>query len=266
MHGLSPHDGGNIIDWGRTSDDYAVFRPGYPPCFFERLRALGVGLPGQRLLDVGAGTGVLARVFAKQGCDVTATDISPEQIEACKRLAQEQGVKLEAFVAPAENTGLPDAGFDLITASQSWLYFDRAKMIPEVKRLLKPGGRLMTCHISWLPRLDPIARASEELVLKHNPRWTAADWSGQIPVQPKWSGEDFDVAAMFQYDMPMPFTVETWRGRFRACRGVGAALSPEQVEALESECDELLRRIAGDTFTILHRIDAHLFAPKAASA
>ena len=51
-------DGGRSIDWGRTSRDYARHRPGPPPSYFERLAALGVGRPGQRLLDLATGTGL----------------------------------------------------------------------------------------------------------------------------------------------------------------------------------------------------------------
>ncbi|MEX2216812.1 MAG: methyltransferase domain-containing protein [Phycisphaeraceae bacterium] len=262
MHGLNPHDQGRVLDWGRTSDDYAEYRPGYPDSFFQRLRVLGVGLPGQTILDVGAGTGVLARVFAGQGSEVTATDVSAEQIEACQRLAREQGVSVRAFAAPAERTELPDASFDVITASQAWLYFDCAKMIPQVKRMLKPGGRLMTCHLCWLPRVDAIARATEALVLKHNPAWSAANWSGSIPAQPAWSIQDFTVTAMFYYDVAMPFTIASWLGRIRACRGIGALLSPEQVEAFDRDHAAMLRERAGESFTITHRIDAHLFALK----
>ncbi len=262
MHGIPSIDAGRAIDWGKTSADYATYRGGYPADFYGRLAALGVGLPGQRVLDLGTGTGVLARQFAAQGCAVTAVDVSSEQIEAARSLAAQQGLAVRAFAAPAEETGLPDAAFDIISAAQAWLYFDHARMIPEVKRLLAPGGRLVTCHLCWLPRVDPIARASEELVLRFNPAWSGADYSGDIPPQPPWSKQAFTVAAMFYYDVPVPFTRESWRGRLRACRGIGATLPPEQVEAFDREHDKMLAAITGERFTIVHRIDAHVFAPR----
>jgi hypothetical protein len=78
---------------------------------------------------------------------------------------------------------------------------------------------------------------------------------------PKWGAGHFAVRALFVFDEWIPFTRESWRGRFRACRGVGASLSPEAVEAFDREHATLLEGIAGEEFSILHRIDAHVFTP-----
>ena len=75
------------IDWGKTSADYAKHRPGPPPSFYRRLKALNIGLPGQRVMDLGTGTGVIARHMAKQGCHVMASDISAEQVHMARALA-----------------------------------------------------------------------------------------------------------------------------------------------------------------------------------
>jgi len=208
MHGLPNHDPGRQIDWGKTAADYAAYRPGYPASFFRKLAALDIGLPGQRILDLGTGTGVLARQFAAQGCRVVGADIAGNQLSEARRLAAEQKLAVDFVEAPAEDNGLPGGAFDVITASQSWLYFDKARAIPEVLRLLAPGGCLMTCHFCWLPRVDKIARRTEELVLKFNPQWSAANWGGELPAQPDWSREKFRVRTMFYYDEPIPFTRE----------------------------------------------------------
>jgi hypothetical protein len=128
-----------------------------------------------------------------------------------------------------------------------------------LRRVLKPGGWLVTSHFSWLPRLDEVARQSEALVLEFNPKWSAADWSGRIPPCPEWAEKIFDVRAMFYFDELIPFTHESWRGRIRACRGIGASLSPDEVAAFDAAHAALLAKIAPDPFTVLHRIDAHVF-------
>jgi SAM-dependent methyltransferase len=254
-------DGGRTIDWGHTSHDYSQYRPGPPDSFYEVLRGLGLGLAGQRILDLGTGTGALARRFATQGCRVTGVDISQEQIAAARNLARSSALEIDFRVAPAEQTGLPEAAFDVITACQSWLYFKKPAACIEARRLLAPGGRLLTAHLCWLPRLDPLAQASEELVLRFNPAWTGADFSGDIPTSLPWSKDFFRVSAMFFYDEPIEFTRDQWRGRIRACRGIGASLSKDEVARFDSEHQTLLDRTVPDRFSVLHRIDCHVLSP-----
>jgi SAM-dependent methyltransferase len=260
---LADIDGGRAVDWGKTSGDYARHRPGPPEGFYARLAALGVGLPGQRILDLGTGTGVLARRFAAAGADVAAIDRSPEQVAMCLALAAREGVAIDARVAPAEEPPFAESSFDAITANQCWLYFDAPRAVAAVKRLLRPGGVLSVSQFSWLPRLDAVARASEELVLKHNPAWSSSDWSGAVPPMPPWAAADFDLTGMFVFDEAIPFTVEGWCGRIRACRGIGATLPPAAVARFDAEHAELLTRFAGPSFAVLHRVSAHILAPKA---
>lgn len=261
MHGLCPTDGNRVIDWGRTSQDYATWRPDYPREFYERLESLGVGLPKQRILDLGTGVGFLAPNFARCGAIVTGVDISAEQIETARQVARSNGLTIDLRVCRAEESGLPDASFDVLTASQCWLYFDRARMIPEVRRLLRPGGVLVLSHFCWLPRQDEIARRSEELVRRFNPDWSAADWSGEVPEVPEWAVGEFEKTGGFVFDVSVPFTRESWRGRFRACRGVGASLTSDEVARFDSAHVELLERTVPQEFTVLHRIDCFVLRP-----
>lgn len=262
MHSLNSQDGNRSIDWGKTSTDYLAYRPGPPPSFFSSLAALGVGLEGQQILDLGTGTGVLAIQFARQGASVHGIDISAEQIAMARETARDERLPAEFSVHPAESLPWSEPIFDIVTANQCWLYFDREKAINELRRVLKPGGLLVTSHFCWLPRQDAIARASEQLVLEFNPDWSGADWQGVIPPCPKWAAPLFDVRAMFYYDEPIPFTRETWRGRIRACRGIGATLAADEVEAFDAAHKSLLAEIAPESFTVLHRLDAHVFSFK----
>ena len=80
-------DNAREFDWGRTSRDYSKYRPGYPESFYDTLHALGIGCQGQTVLDLGTGTGVLARAFARRGAAVTGIDISDSQIQEARAIA-----------------------------------------------------------------------------------------------------------------------------------------------------------------------------------
>jgi ubiquinone/menaquinone biosynthesis C-methylase UbiE len=250
------------FDWSRTSADYSIYRTGYPDSLFDLLSALGVGLAGQRILDLGTGTGALARTFAKRGAKVTGVDISPEQISQARKLAEREHLEIDFLVDRAEDINFENSTFDVVTAGQAWLYFDAGRLIPKVLSALMDDGRLVLTHVQWLPRKDVIAGKTEELVLKHNPDWTGAGYKGDIrPILKSLQG-DFDLKTFHVVNEPIEFTRESWRGRIRACRGIGATLKREEIARFDEEHEKLLARIAPEKFTVLHQLAIHIFVPK----
>ena len=83
-------DGGGPFDWGRVSDDYSKYRDIYPEEFYRKIVERGLCASGQRILDVGTGTGVLPRNMHAYGGKWTGTDISEGQIAQAKRLSRER--------------------------------------------------------------------------------------------------------------------------------------------------------------------------------
>ena len=119
-------------------------------------------------------------------------------------------------------------------------------------RVLKPSGRFAILYMAWLPEEDPIAGASEELVLKYNPSWTGKGETRHYIAVPEAYGKYFTVESNEIYDLQIPFTRESWDGRIRACRGIGASLSEKEVEAFTKEHRRLLETITPEEFTIRH--------------
>lgn len=165
-------DGGKAFDWGKTSVDYAKFRDIYPPEFYNKILNRQRCINNQSVLDVGTGTGVLPRNMYQYGAKWIGTDISVDQIEQAKILSK--GMGIEYYALPTEHIDFPDHSFDVITACQCFWYFNHEQIMPKFFRMLKPGGCILLLYMAWLPFEDPIAGASEKLVLKYSPAWSGA--------------------------------------------------------------------------------------------
>ncbi len=249
------------LNWSATSRDYLRYRPGYPRQFFTLLRQLGIGPAGRHILDLGCGTGALAIPFARQGARVTAVDPSEGQIRAAKAAARGHGVKVRFAVASAEKTGLPDHSVDTITASMCWAYFDIERMKSEVPRLLRPGGLLLVSTLIWDMSVGGIVGGTQGLIARHNADARRRERGKDTAVIPDWSRNWLRLKTFHEFKADLPFSRESWRGRIRACRWIGAALSREQTEIFDREHTALLRRIAPAKFVIPHRITIRIFEP-----
>ena len=245
-------DSGKAFDWGKTSKEYARYRDIYPEEFYQKIVDRGLCVKGQRVLDLGTGTGVLPRNLYRYGAKWIGTDISPEQVKEAKRLAEESDMKIDFLAVPTEQLDFPGQSFDVITACQCFWYFDHEKVMPKLAELLKADGKLLILYMAWLPYEDEIAGASEELVLKYSPKWSGAGETRHPIWIPDVAYDYFEMEDHEEYDLMVPFTKESWHGRMRACRGVGASLSDEELAAWDKEHRELLERIAPERFEVLH--------------
>lgn len=245
-------DAGKAFDWGRTSEEYAKYRDIYPKEFYRKITDRGLCIKGQKVLDLGTGTGVLPRNMYQYGAKWTGTDISPEQIEQANLLSEAENKNIEYLAVSTEDIDLPKESFDVITACQCFWYFDHERVMPKLAELLKPEGKLVILYMAWLPYEDRIAGMSEELVLKYNPKWSGAGETKHPIRLPDAVYEHFEMEDHEEYDLKVPFTKESWHGRMRACRGVGASLSKEELEKWDSEHRKLLDETAPEQFDVLH--------------
>ncbi len=246
------------VDFGATASDYAKHRAGFPSSLFSRLSELGIGLPGQRLVDLGTGTGTLARGFAARGCQVVGIDPSVSLLEQARQLDQSAQVNVDYRVATAEDTGLEESSVDVVTAGQCWHWFDRPRAVREVARILRANGYIAIAHFDWIPLKGNVVEATEHLIEAHNPAWKMGGGNG---LYPQWLRDiaegGFREIQTFSYDVFVPYTHEDWRGRIRASAGVGASLTPDKVEVFDRELAALLQ--ANDPTPILqvhHRVSA----------
>ena len=243
------------IDFGRTRRDYACHRAGFPERLFERLLAEGAVRPGQRLLDLGTGTGSLARGFARMGLEVTGLDVRETMLDEARHIDRQAGVIVRYLRAPAEASGLAGESFDVVSAGQCWHWFDRPRVAAEVHRLLVPDGRVLIAHFDWIPLAGNVVEASERLIRAHNPGWTLHGGTG---LHPAWLADlalaGFKDLETFSFDLDVPYRHDAWRGRIRASAGVGASLDEAAVRRFDDEHGAMLAdRFPDEPLAVPHR-------------
>lgn len=207
--------------------------------------------PGQRVLDVAAGTGNTAIRAAEAGAEVTASDLTPENFDAGRREAAARGVELEWREADAEALPFEDGAFDVVTSSVGALFAsDQQAVADEMVRVCRPGGTI------GMINFRPAGLGAEffELVGRYAPAPPVP-----TPSPLRW-GEEDGVRALFGAGVE---AIDFTRGEYRefapdpeayrdlfmetfgpliAIRGLLAETDPERAEAFDRDFLEYARR------------------------
>jgi SAM-dependent methyltransferase len=247
------------LDWSQAAADYERHRPGYPEAVFDLLARLGIGLPGQAVLDLGTGTGHLAIPFARRGARVTGVDVSAGQLDVAVRRAEAERLAVSFRLGPAESLDLPDGSLDAATASMCWGYLDQARLAPLLWAALRPGGLLLLASLLWSSEDGPVARRTSDLLRRHNPAFAERGGTPRAPEPAPWASGRFALRTWHWEQVRLPFTREGWRGRQRASKWVGAALPAAQVRAFDAALARLLEAEAPPVFEVPHTVALQIF-------
>ena len=120
--------------FGSIAQDYDRYRPGYPDDAVRWLVPDGAEL----VADLGAGTDKLTGVLARLGVPVVAIEPDPDMLS----VLTSRFPAVPAVQAPAEVLPLADGSVDAVLVAQAWHWFDHARAVSEVRRVLRPGGWL----------------------------------------------------------------------------------------------------------------------------
>jgi SAM-dependent methyltransferase len=155
---------------------YERGRPGYPD---DAVDGLVAALPGRDVVDLAAGTGKLTRSLVARGCNVVA-------VEPVAQMRAEIGPPARVVDGTAEDTGLPAGSADAVTVAQAFHWFDRARALLEIHRILRPGGVLA---LVWNGRRmeDEIHARLDALLEPHRgavPAHRSAQWRAVLEGSP----------------------------------------------------------------------------------
>lgn len=129
------------------AERYDRARPRYPQALVERIATESPGPDAPDILDVGCGTGIVARQFQAAGCTVLGVEPDARMADVARRLGG------AVDVATFEDWDPVGREFDAVVAGQAWHWIDPVAGAVKAARVLRPGGRLA---LFWnVPRLPP---------------------------------------------------------------------------------------------------------------
>ncbi len=152
----------------QTYEDYFVAHQGRP--WTEELLERATPQPGERVLDVACGTGIVARMVA-QGANgraqVAGLDLSPAMLEVARSVSAREGLEIAWYEGSASALPFPDGSFDLVLVQQGLQFFpDKAAALGEMYRVLAPGGRAATSTWTEITN-NSFFEAFAEVIQKH---------------------------------------------------------------------------------------------------
>lgn len=180
------------LSFGRAVDAYERARPQYAA---DAVAWIAERLPLGRVLDLGAGTGKLTRQLLGVADSVVAVEPDDDMRAMLERVLPH----VESLRGSAEAIPLPDASVDAVTVAQAFHWFDLDRALPEIHRVLRPGGRLA---LVWNMRDldDPVQRGVEDLLAPLRGRLTAqreGKWRAPLAASPLFGEPE---TAEFRYE------------------------------------------------------------------
>jgi SAM-dependent methyltransferase len=224
---------GNVYDG--VAREYERGRPGYAPEAVAHLLHVTALQPGATVLDLGAGTGKLTRMLDAAGLAVVAVDPSASMLSRLEVASPH----VRTAVGTAEAIPLADRSVDVVVAAQAFHWFDAARALPEIGRVLTPRGWLA---LFWNRRdeEDPLQRLLAELTDPPE-RGTPRGWQLDIAAIVAASGL-FEPVQRYEFAHVQPTDESALVDRLRSSSYV-AALSVEERASLEKRLRRELERL-----------------------
>lgn len=150
------------LSFGAFAASYDRGRPGYP----DEAVTWALGDRPLRVLELGAGTGKLTELLVGLGHDVFATEPDEQMLDVLSAKLPD----VRATVGSAEQIPAPDQQYDAVVTGQAFHWFELERALPEIARVLAPGGRIVVIHnqrdkrIPWVRRLDAMIGRPDQKV------------------------------------------------------------------------------------------------------
>jgi ubiquinone/menaquinone biosynthesis C-methylase UbiE len=241
----------NKPNFGSVARDYALWRNDFPKIVLDQLIEKGLKINRSKIVDLGCGTGIICRALVEKGAEVVGVEPSEELLGEAIAIDNEQGLSIKYVKENAEETYLPSHTFDGVTVVRAWHWFERSKVLPEIKRILKAKGHLCIIDSAFVPSKSKVARDTLEIIRKYTPNGVLKPAGSKAETKERkngfpacwfneWEQAGFKLIDSWQLDYEVSFTHEGWRGRVRSLSWI-AEFDFETRKHLDAELDYYLR-------------------------
>lgn len=233
--------------FGEAADLYNKVRPGYPAAALR----WALGIPPTRVLDLGAGTGILTRALAGLGYECVAVEPDPRMRAVFQ--AGSAAAPVPVLDGCAEHIPLADESCDAVAAAECWHWFRAEHAAREIARVLRPGGRLA---VIWNFRATAPAWANALTAIL-----ARYDGTGATDPPPPLLGSFFGPVHTRDFPHTLNQTPHGLVGLFRS-HSFWLAADPHVREALEADLTRLTQthpQLRGrDEFPMPYRTVVHV--------
>jgi SAM-dependent methyltransferase len=224
--------------FGEDAEQYDRARPSYPPELVGDLAGPDV----RRVLDVGCGTGIAARLFVAHGCSVFAVEPDPRMAA----VAQRHGI--EVAVASFEAWDPPPEPFDLVISAQAWHWVDPAVGPVKAGTVLRPGGRFAAFWNSYSPAPDLQATLAE-IYQRHGaellaPAVSAGRSDDDRHIAPLKKSGVFQAVEQRRYPWTQTYSRDEWLDQL-ATQSHHRTMTPATLRAILAEIATVIDRLGG---------------------
>ncbi|MFY9779054.1 MAG: class I SAM-dependent methyltransferase [Candidatus Baltobacteraceae bacterium] len=234
---------------------YEAFRTGYAGELFDVLFEAGLAA-GERVVDVGCGTGLVTEELVRRGCRLSGVDLSEPMLERARARVPQASF----LTAAAEALPFSAAAFDAATSAQAFHWFDQPRALAELARVVRPGG-LVAIWWKAIVRGDPVRSARDQVARELGLEPTPDVLAGGFPA--------FDAAPLCERRLRViPWRIETTVAEFLGYERSRARARAAYGERLEDYFALLARRLGDPAAVLSIGYVQHLYlgrVPRAAS-
>jgi SAM-dependent methyltransferase len=236
-------------DFTPQADAYSRARPTYPAEIVDRLIAEMNVAAGDPVVDFGAGTGIFTGLLVDRGLVVTALEPNAEM--RVRNNVPEAAWRNGTF----ENSSLADASQKWAVAAQAFHWADPPRALPEVKRILQPGGHFTILWNNRANRESEVLGWTEECIRRHVPDFDEAyrnrPWKDILE-----STGDFCVTSEIVVRHVVRMSRERYLNLWKSHNRLTTTAGPERFAALLADIENYLKRQHASDIDVPYRCEA----------